>query len=384
MNQSTAHVHAPTRPGTLAGTVLCRLVVPAWILAGAAFKLWERNPQLLPKPVTDVTDFVFVRTLGIPRESYLEPAMRFMIGFEIMAALLMVVAPVQAARSLGVSLLSLFCIILGVLLASGAASCGCFGASGPSPAWMLGIDGALLLGMLVLRPRGRRLPPAEAGRKVASVMFVPLLIGLGIAYGVPQRAAVVLDDGGAATAKTTDVTKPTEVTKSTETTTPTDVTKVPDTATPTEPTPPRTASAPWPPMPATAKPWYAPEFDGWKGKRLDSQEVMLLVQRPLPADLNTGRHHVVFMREDCEHCHELLLKYFSGKLETPVTSIAVPDATGELMENPCTECGKAVLPKGITYVFSTPVLLTVQDGMVVGVCTNADDAELVRAAINAK
>ena len=378
MNQSTAHAPAPARPGTLAGTVLCRVVVPAWILAGASFKLWERNPQLLPKPVTDVTDFVFVRTLGIPRETYLEPAMRFMIGFEIMAALLMVVAPVQAARLLGISLLSLFCIILGVLLASGAASCGCFGASGPSPAWMLGIDGALLLGMLVLRPRGQRLPPAEAGRKVGSVMFVPLLVGLGIAYGVPQRAAVVLDDGGAATTKTTETTKPAE------TTTPADVTKVPATVTSTDPTTPRAATTPWPPQPATAKPWYAPEFDGWKGKRLDSQELMLLVQRPLPADLNSGRHHVVFMREDCDHCHELLLKYFSGKLETPVTSIAVPDATGELLENPCTECGKAVLPKGITYVFSTPVLLTVQDGMVVGVCTNADDAELVRAALNAK
>ena len=378
MNQSTAHAPAPARPGTLAGTVLCRVVVPAWILAGASFKLWERNPQLLPKPVTDVTDFVFVRTLGIPRETYLEPAMRFMIGFEIMAALLMIVAPVQAARALGISLLSLFCIILGVLLASGAASCGCFGASGPSPAWMLGIDGALLLGMLVLRPRGQRLPPAEAGRKVGSVMFVPLLLGLGIAYGVPQRAAVVLDDGGAGTTQTTETTKPAE------TTTPADVTKVPATVTSTDPTTPRAATTPWPPQPATAKPWYAPEFDGWKGKRLDSQELMLLVQRPLPADLNSGRHHVVFMREDCDHCHELLLKYFSGKLETPVTSIAVPDATGELLENPCTECGKAVLPKGITYVFSTPVLLTVQDGMVVGVCTNADDAELVRAALNAK
>ena len=378
MNQSTAHAPAPARPGTLAGTVLCRVLVPVWILAGASFKLWERNPQLLPKPVTDVTDFVFVRTLGIPRETYLEPAMRFMIGFEIMAALLMIVAPVQAARALGISLLSLFCIILGVLLASGAASCGCFGASGPSPAWMLGIDGALLLGMLVLRPRGQRLPPAEAGRKVGSVMFVPLLVGLGIAYGVPQRAAVVLDDGGAATTKTTETTKPAE------TTTPADVTKVPATVTSTDPTTPRAATTPWPPQPATAKPWYAPEFDGWKGKRLDSQELMLLVQRPLPADLNSGRHHVVFMREDCDHCHELLLKYFSGKLETPVTSIAVPDATGELLENPCTECGKAVLPKGITYVFSTPVLLTVQDGMVVGVCTNADDAELVRAALNAK
>jgi hypothetical protein len=38
------------------GRVLARAVVPAWILAGASFKLWERNPQLLPKPVTDVTD----------------------------------------------------------------------------------------------------------------------------------------------------------------------------------------------------------------------------------------------------------------------------------------------------------------------------------------
>jgi hypothetical protein len=401
MNQSTAHDHAPTRPGTLAGTLLCRLLVPAWILAGAAFKLWERNPQLLPKPVTDVTDFVFVRTLGIPRETYLEPAMRFMIGFEIMAALLMVVAPVQAARALGISMLSLFCIILGVLLASGAASCGCFGASGPSPAWMLGIDGALLLGMLVLRPRGRRLPPAEAGRKVASVMFVPLLVGLGIAYGVPQRAAVVLDDGGKApptNAAADSAPTPTPTPTPAPTPAPTGpglqtpanrnpVTSTPTTSSPaaagTTPVVP-TASAPWPPMPATAKPWYAPEFEGWKGKRLDSQELMLLVQRPLPADLNAGRHHVVFMREDCEHCHELLLKYFSGKLGTPVTSIAIPDATGELLENPCTECGKAVLPKGITYVFSTPVLLTVQDGMVVGVCVNADDAELVRAAINAK
>jgi hypothetical protein len=30
------------------------------------------------------------------------------------------------------------------------------------------------------------------------------------------------------------------------------------------------------------------------------------------------------------------------------------------------------------------VLLTVQDGVVVGVCTNSEDADLVRAALNAK
>jgi hypothetical protein len=90
------------------------------------------------------------------------------------------------------------------------------------------------------------------------------------------------------------------------------------------------------------------------------------------------------MRDDCEHCHELLNSYFSGPLTTPTTTIAIPDATGELLENPCNECGKATFPKGITYVLSTPVLLTVEDGVVIGVCTNSDDANLVRAALNAK
>jgi hypothetical protein len=353
MNQPTT-----VKPsGNRIGTILLRLVVPLWILLGASVKLWERNPQLLPKPVTDVTDFIFVRGLGLNREDYLGPAMRFMIAFEIMAALVMVVGPVQAARSLAISLMTMFCVILGLLIASGAASCGCFGASGPSPEWMLAIDLTLLIGLCVLRPRGRRLPPAELGRKVGYVMFVPVLLGVGIGFGVPDRAAVTLEVVDTAT---------------------------PVVTTPEVATPEVTATIAWPPMPATAKPWYAPEFESWKDQRLDAQELMLLVQRPLPANLNVGRHHIVFMRDDCDHCHELLNSYFSGPLTTPTTSISIPDATGELLENPCSECGKATLPKGINYVLSTPVLLTVEDGVVVGVCMNSEDATLVRAALNAK
>lgn len=350
----------PVKPsGTRIGTVLLRLIVPLWILLGAGVKLWERNPQLLPKPVTDVTDFIFVRGLGLNREDYLGPAMRFMIAFEIMAALVMVVGPVQAARSLAISLMTLFCVILGLLISSGAASCGCFGASGPSPEWMLAIDLTLLIGVCVLRPRGRRLPPGELGRKLGYVMFVPALLGIGIAFGVPDRAVVTLE--------VVDTATPVVTTNPVVTTTPV-----------------VTATTAWPPMPATAKPWYAPEFESWKGQRLDAQELMLLVQRPLPANLNVGRHHIVFMRDDCDHCHELLNSYFSGPLTTPTTTISIPDATGELLENPCSECGKATFPKGINYVLSTPVLLTVEDGVVIGVCTNSEDATLVRAALNAK
>ena len=254
-----------------------------------------------------------------------------------------------------------------LLIASGAASCGCFGASGPSPTVMLSIDAALLVGLLAFPPRGVRTSFAAALRRAAVMLPVPALAAIAIAFGVPKKAAVVLTPGDSAAATPGPQGAPSNP------------------AAQTEPAPPAVAKGTaWPPPPATAKPWYAPEFDTWKGQRLDAQEVMLLIPQPLPANLNEGRHHVVLMREDCDHCHELLTKYFSGTLATPTLTVAVPDATGELLENPCTDCGKATFPKGITYVFSTPVLLTVQDGIVVGVCTNSDDAELVRAALNAK
>lgn len=339
------------------GRVLARAVVPAWILAGASFKLWERNPQLLPKPVTDVTDAIFVRALGLTREGYLGPALRAMIAIEIAWALTMVFGPVRLARWMGVEILGLFCAILVVLIASGAASCGCFGASGPSPSWMLAIDATLLLALLACAPGGPAASPATDLRRAVAVAGVGLAIGVATVLAVPDRAAVALPGGA------------------------------PDAATPVDPAPPAPAasgSRAWPAQPATAKPWYAPEFAEWKGKRLDEQEVMLLASRTLPFNLNEGRCHVVFMREDCEHCHALLNSYFSGPLPAPTVTVAIPDATGEPLENPCGACAKATLPGGITYVFSTPVLLTVQDGVVVGVCTDSEDAEAVRATLDAR
>ena len=374
MNPQAAQEPAPNPRHHPLGTLFRRCVVPGWILAGALFKLWERNPQLLPKPVTDVTDFLFVKLAGIPRERYLDPAMRAMVAVEVAAALLIALGPARLGRAISAGILSLFCLILVILIASGAANCGCFGNSGPSPAWMLAIDGALLVGVLALRP------PAAASASVrpAALVAVAVLVGGVTAFAVPAREGVVLQPDA-----TTQAGSPAPQ--------PAVAPAAPEPASGTSASgasgagnPPAAGSAPWPPMPATAKPWYSPEFAEWKGKRLDSQELMLLVPRPLPADLNAGRHHIVLMREDCEHCHALLTKYFTGTLQTPSLTIAVPDATGELLENPCTGCSKAQFPAGITYVFSTPVLLTVQDGVVVGVCTDSEDPEAVRAALNAR
>jgi len=346
------------------GRVLARAVVPAWILAGASFKLWERNPQLLPKPVTDVTDLIFVRALGFTREGYLGPALRAMIAVEIAWALTMVFGPVRLARWMGVEILGLFCAILVVLITSGAASCGCFGASGPSPAWMLAIDATLLLALVACAPGGPAANAATDLRRAAAVAGIGLAIGTATVLAVPDRPAVALPgDSGAGTS-------------------PSGVPAPPDAG--ETPSPAASGSRAWPAQPATAKPWYAPEFAEWKGKRLDEQEVMLLASRTLPFNPNEGRCHVVFMREDCEHCHALLNSYFSGPLPAPTVTVAIPDATGEPLENPCGACAKATLPGGITYVFSTPVLLTVQDGVVVGVCTDSEDAEAVRAALNAR
>lgn len=343
-------------PSALAGTLLVRVIVPLWLIAGGAVKLWERNPQLLPKPVTDVTDVLFVSGMGIPRERYLDPAMRGMVAAEFAIALVMMLGPARMARWLGASVLALFCLILGVLIASGAAQCGCFGASGPSPTVMIAIDGALLAGLLFLAPASKSASAAPPTLPILRLGAIAVAIGAAIAFLVPQKAAVVLED----------------------------VAVAPPPEPPVPPVPPAaTASRAWPAMPATAQPWYAPEFETWKGKRIDEQEVMLII-RPMPVNLNEGRHHVVLMREDCDHCHELLLRYFGSTLPAPTISIAVPDASGEPLENPCTQCTTAAFPKGITYVFSTPVLLTVQDGIVVGVCTNSEDAEAVRAAIGAR
>lgn len=386
-NAMSTETPATPSPRHLACKILARGIVPAWIAAGAAFKLWERNPQLLPKPVTDVTDFIFVRTLGIPRETYLDPAMRGMVAVEFACALIMLFAPLAVARRLGIAMLGLFVAILGVLLASGAASCGCFGNAGPSPLWMLVIDGSMLLGLLFAVPTKGATSPSYGPVLPRAILAAGL--GAAIAFLVPARAGVSLDgDASAAPPPQPAATTQPATAQPTATQQAATPTGTQQAVAPAPPAPPAaTGTRPWPPAPASAKPWYSPEFEKWQGQRLDAQELALIMQRPLPVNPNEGRMHVVFIREDCDHCHELLNRYFSGKLATPTVCVVVPDATGELLENPCTECTKATLPGGgkITYVFTTPVLLTLQDGVVVGVCQGGDidRPEAVRAALDA-
>jgi hypothetical protein len=139
----------------------------------------------------------------------------------------------------------------------------------------------------------------------------------------------------------------------------------------------------WPGRPEKVESYYLGEFEKWIGQRLDAQPIMRLLAAPPPATIQKGRWHVVFFRSDCDHCHTLMSTYFEGELEVPVLAVEVPDTDpSAALPNPCERCDMARLLKGPSWVFTTPVLLTVEDGVVTCVATDSENTEQVEACIS--
>jgi len=149
-------------------------------------------------------------------------------------------------------------------------------------------------------------------------------------------------------------------------------------------TPPAAGSAPESPRAARAWParpevegLYFPQFDQWIGRRIDQQPLALQIGRPV--SLNEGRWHVIFYRADCDVCHEMMDIYLVGDFEHRVIAVRIPDTdpSGDL-PMPLTNAVRRSLPEGPTYVLTTPVLLTVQDGVVLCMATDPmDDASVI-------
>jgi hypothetical protein len=146
---------------------------------------------------------------------------------------------------------------------------------------------------------------------------------------------------------------------------------------------PPAATKPFPPMPAKLEGFYAPDFDKWKGQRLDALDLPLIIERPLPVDLNVGVVTMVFYREDCEHCEMLFADHFAGTLKAPTIAVIIPDSSGQPFDMPCTECKRARLAPGPTYVIETPVVVVSKDGVVQGVIYGraAEDPAAVEAIL---
>lgn len=349
----------PPHWSKIVGSLVSRVVVPAWVFAGAAFKLFERDPLLLPPPVISVVREVG-SALGADLPTFLMLSMRAMIGVEFAAVAVMVLFP-RLSRMVAAAILSLFLVILAAVLWQGyqkgglqgmLSDCGCFGSKGPPAPVMFLIDAGLLAAVLAFRvPLSAHWMKIQ--NRMAAITAAVAVAGVAVAFAIPARGPAsgdmppaVADDGGSDPAAAADV-----------------------------------WSLPAPPR----EPFYFDKFENWVGKPFAGQPLAQQIVRPAPPGLDQGRWHVVLYRADCDTCHELLENHFSGELETPVLAIEIPDTDpAAALEMPCVNCTLASFPKGPSYVITTPVLLTMVDGMVICACENVDDAAKLAECLDAR
>lgn len=332
------------------GFLLCRIIVPTWLLAGAIFKLAELNPNLLPPPVI-WTSGQIGGALGQDPGVWLGFSMRFIIGTELMLVGFMYFVP-RISRLAAGGVLGLFVIILLIVLGQGydpdkgiasllSGSCGCFGSAGPPPIVMLLIDGLLLLGVLFFRP-----PQCGVKTRIAPIAAaLSILVGYTVAYIVPERTYANPDNTNSGSQTDTDG---------------------------------------WPLPPAQYEGYYYPQFQEWPGRKLSSIPFMHLLPRPLPEGFDEGAWLVVFYRADCEHCQELFLMNFSdAQLPAPTLAVGIPDYHPEsALEFLCDACLVTELPSGPDYLVQTPVIVRLMDGVVTCTSDGSSDDEAIEGCIH--
>lgn len=306
-----AEIESKTGVGGTLAVLTARVVVPAWLAAGAILKLIDLSPAHLPAALIK-----WCGGLGLD----LMFMLRFSIAAELVVAAVMVLVP-PLARWTGLVVLGLFVPVLIGDLALGASSCGCFGALKVSPWVTLVTDVTFFLVLVVL---GRREPRLALTPRVPTTRVVAAgalgLLSVAVAFGL--RASGSDPDGQADSGSLAG-------------------------------------------LPQDG--YYLPDYASWIGRPFRDLDIAGWIVG-LSGDLETGQQYVVFYRKDCEHCHELLEVYFNGTLQLPTTAVAVPERGGWPTQNlqpfPCTQCRLAELPSGVDWFLQTPVLVRLSDGIV--------------------
>ena len=335
------------------------------------------------------------------------------ISMEFTLAAAMILLP-KFSRALAALVLMLFVGILTSVVISGDASCGCFGSKGPPPIVVLIIDATMLACVLFFKPR-RSFTQTKTIGALAGAWVAVSAFAVAITFGMPAKMVVLAQPVESAPLVTTTPpvvlpTLPAPVT-TTAATTNTATTAKTNPTTPTIPAPttttvvttPATQTSPaagklpaqtpatetssvpssaWPKPPAQLQPYYMPQVEQWVGKPLRSQPLAALIQQPLPANFEQGRWIVMFFRKDCDHCHEVLEKHFMVKLPAPTLLVSIPDTNpASELPNPCTECIETSFIKGPEYVVGTPILLSIENGIVKRVCIDSENRESLEATL---
>lgn len=338
--------------------LLLRVLIPLWVLAGAVFKLIERDPSLLP---TQIIAWFKANN----HQDWAGPFMRLAIAVEIIAAALMIFVP-KLSRSVAIAILSLFCAILIIELRANAESCGCMGNVSMPPWLMLTIDGGLLLGAIVLGFLGMKGPKPEAGAPKSAMPGVAIaavvsIVGAGLAFMVPDYVP--------------DEPEPVIVQNNTNQTQPNTNNTVPpanSNAQANVPTPPAITLPPHTianPNPTKLGGYYmTSNTESWIGQ--PATEVDLIkYMRVWPDDIATGSRHIIFYSRTCDHCEAMFNDHLVMPQDLPVTAVEIPNSNTQLRgpnpwRMPQTSCQLLELPVGLNYVMTPPIIITIIDGKV--------------------
>jgi len=308
------------------GLILVRCLVPIWITAGAATKLIERSPKLLPEHLRGILESVGVD---------LHVALAFFIAVEFAAVAVMVLLP-RFARGTAVFMLLTFCLVLLYEMLNGnVTSCGCLGSISPPPWLMLSIDLALLVLVAALPVRPIEFVSDRAAWALATL--------LSLVVGVVAFTRIL----GGATEVTVVIEPPIQQERSDH-----------DSA------PAENGGSPTLTLPA----YYSIDTSDWAGKRLDQIDLLSWIPN-LPDSITSGRQYLIFYSRTCEHCHELLLEHFSFDPPAPTTLVAIPETKDGfleegMLENPCLDCSEVDLPIGVDWLITPPVVVSLEDGVI--------------------
>ena len=305
------------------GAVLCRGIVPAWVMSGAVFKLLETSPRLLPSE----TILRPADSLGIN----LYWLLATLIAAEFVAVAVMVLVA-RFARAMAIFVLSVFCLILiGEMVQGNIASCGCFGSNSPPPWAVLIADGGLLLGVIFFKPPAKS--AVHSARWPLPATVVLILIGFAASFGVVIPAGRAPDP-----------------VNGTLNTNPTDPRKNPNPK-------------------ALPGYWFASDLEAWIGRPWREIELFQFMPR-WPSNMDSGIRYVVFYRRTCDHCQEM----FENDLTDPalaaqVTAIEVPEEKDLLRPDhawfmPETDCEQMELPLGCDWIIQTPLAIRIENGIV--------------------
>lgn len=126
------------------GLALCRLVVPGWVLMAAVVTLVVANPQTLP-PKTILAGAEY---LGLP----LDLLLATLVAVVFMAVAVMLAVGHLARPAAVITLIALCVVLVCEIVMGNSATSGFLAGYSPPPGIMLGVNGALLLGVLLLDP----------------------------------------------------------------------------------------------------------------------------------------------------------------------------------------------------------------------------------------